>query len=55
MIFFFTKVNNLIFYVITHFVSLILIDNAFKVLSLTTSKQVFKHKIHSLVNYTKLH
>jgi hypothetical protein len=36
MIFFFTKVNDLIFYAIMHFVSLTLIDDTFKVLSLTT-------------------
>jgi hypothetical protein len=55
MIFFFTKVNDLILCAITHFVSLTLIDDAFKALSLTTLKRVFKHKIRGLVNYTKLH
>jgi hypothetical protein len=55
MIFFFTKVNNLIFYAIIYFISLILIDDTFKVLNLTTSKCIFKYKVYSLVNYIELY
>ncbi|KAK0105964.1 hypothetical protein ONS95_004474 [Cadophora gregata] len=44
-IFFFTKVNDLIFCLITYLVSLAITDSAFKALSLTTVKQVFKHKV----------
>lgn len=45
IIFFFTKVNDLIFYPITYLVSLAIADEAFKAPSLTTAKRVFKHKV----------
>jgi hypothetical protein len=54
-IFFFTKVDDPIFYVIMHFVSLALADKAFLALSLNTPKRVFEHKIHGPVNCTELH
>ncbi|TVY22164.1 hypothetical protein LHYA1_G009225 [Lachnellula hyalina] len=44
IIFFFTKVDDLIFYSIIHLISLALANNAFKALSLITSKRVFKYK-----------
>jgi hypothetical protein len=44
-IFFFTEVDDLIFYLITYLVSLAIIDEAFKATSLTTIKRVFEHKV----------
>jgi hypothetical protein len=44
-IFFFTKVDDLIFYPITYLVSLTLADSAFKAPSLATLRQVFKYKV----------
>ncbi|PVH68039.1 hypothetical protein DL98DRAFT_442140 [Cadophora sp. DSE1049] len=44
-IFFFTKVDDLIFCPITHLVSLAIADSAFEAPSLTTAERVFKHKV----------
>ncbi|KAH8749255.1 hypothetical protein F5882DRAFT_525212 [Hyaloscypha sp. PMI_1271] len=45
MIFFFTEVDDLIFYPITYLVSLALIDGAFKAPSLTTPGRIFEYKV----------
>ncbi|KAL5329360.1 hypothetical protein ACEPPN_002872 [Leptodophora sp. 'Broadleaf-Isolate-01'] len=44
-IFFFTKVDDLIFCPITHLVSLAIADEAFEAPSLTTAERVFEHKV----------
>jgi hypothetical protein len=44
-IFFFTEVDNPIFYPIKHLVSLALADGAFEAPSLTTPRRVFEHKV----------
>jgi hypothetical protein len=53
-IFFFTKVDNLIFCPITHLVSLAIANEAFKALSLITIEQVFKYKVWGPVMYILL-
>lgn len=54
IIFFFTKVDNLIFCLITYLVSLALIDSAFEALSLTTLARIFNYKVRGPVLYTLL-
>ncbi|PVH70113.1 hypothetical protein DL98DRAFT_620728 [Cadophora sp. DSE1049] len=49
-IFFFTKVNDLIFYPITYLVFLAIADRAFEAPSLTTAERVFKHKFRDCLN-----
>lgn len=44
-IFFFIKVDDLIFYLITYLISLAIADKAFEALSLTTAEQVFEYKV----------
>jgi hypothetical protein len=45
MIFFFTEVDDPIFYPITYLVSLALVDGVFKAPSLTTPRRIFKYKV----------
>jgi hypothetical protein len=44
-IFFFTEVDDPIFYPITHLVSLALVDGAFEAPSLATPRRIFEHKV----------
>jgi hypothetical protein len=53
-IFFLTKVEDPIFYPITHLVSLAITDGAFEAPSLTTVEQVFEHKVWGPVMSTPL-
>src|SRR5436189_5541650 len=48
-IFFFTEVDDPIFCLITHLLSLALADGAFKASTLTTPKRIFKRKIRDPV------
>jgi hypothetical protein len=45
MIFFFTEVDDPIFCLITHLVSLAIVDRAFEALSLTMVERVFEYKV----------
>jgi hypothetical protein len=55
IIFFFTKIDNPIFYLITYLVSLALTDSIFEVSSLVTPRQIFEYKVWSLVLYILLY
>jgi hypothetical protein len=44
-IFFFTEVDDPIFYPITYLVSLALVDGAFKAPSLTIPRRIFEYKV----------
>jgi hypothetical protein len=54
MIFFFTEVDDPIFYPIIHLVSLALTNGAFEAPSLMTPRRIFNYKVWGPVLYTPL-